>query len=57
MKSLTVNGVDSDGTYYDSSNDQLIVASRTNNRLELYTGLKNAVANNTDNLIKNRTEG
>lgn len=50
VKSLTVNGVDSDGTYYDSSNDQLIVASRTNNRLELYTGLKNAVANNTDNL-------
>lgn len=50
VKSLTVSGVDSDGTYYDIANDQLIVASRTNNRLELYTGLKNAVANNTDNL-------
>lgn len=50
VKSLTVSGVDSDGTYYDSTNDQLIVASRTNNRLELYTGLKNAIANNTDNL-------
>ncbi|SHI83018.1 hypothetical protein [Flavobacterium terrae] len=50
VKSLTVSGLDSDGTYYDSTNDQLIVASRTNNRLELYTGLKNAIANNTDNL-------
>ncbi len=50
VKSLSVMGVDSDGTYYDSANDQLIVASRTNNRLELYTGLKNAVMNNTDNL-------
>lgn len=50
VKSLSINGVDSDGTYYDSTSDQLIVASRTNNRLELYTGLKNAVMNNTDNL-------
>lgn len=49
-KSLSIMGADSDGTYYDSSSDQLIVASRTNNRLELYTGLKNAVMNNTDNL-------
>lgn len=50
VKSLSVMGVDSDGTYYDSNSDQLIVASRTNNRLEMYTGLKNAVMNNTDNL-------
>ena len=49
--SLTVNGTDNDGIFYDSTSDELILASRTNNRLELYSGLKNSVAMNSDNLL------
>lgn len=49
--SLTIQSMDSDGSYYNSETDELIVASRTNNRLELYTGLKNAVSTNIDNLM------
>lgn len=49
-QSLTVAGTDSDGAYFDSDDDELIIASRTNNRLELYKGLNAATKNNTDNL-------
>lgn len=49
--SLTVNGTDNDGIFYDSTSDELILASRTNNRLELYSGLKNSVVMNSDNLL------
>ncbi|MFC4818167.1 MULTISPECIES: hypothetical protein [unclassified Flavobacterium] len=49
-KSFTVAGADADGAYFDSENDELIIASRTNNRLELYTGLNASVKNNEDNL-------
>lgn len=51
--SFTIGGTDADGSYYDSENDELIIASRTNNRLELYKGLKTSVKNNTDNLTLN----
>ncbi|MCL9804265.1 hypothetical protein NAT51_01925 [Flavobacterium amniphilum] len=47
---FTVGGVDADGAYFDSENDELIIASRTNNRLELYKGLNASAKNNTDNL-------
>lgn len=50
-KPLSIQSMDSDGSYYNSETDELIIASRTNNRLELYTGLKNAVATNMDNLM------
>lgn len=50
-KSLTIQSMDADGSYYNSETDELIIASRTNNRLELYTGLKNAVSTNMDNLM------
>lgn len=49
--SLSVNGTDNDGIYYDSSSDEVILASRTNNRIERYTNLKNSVSVNTDNLM------
>lgn len=49
--SFTVNGADSDGIYYNSLSDEIILASRTNNRLENYSGLKNGVETNMDNLM------
>ena len=48
---LTVNGLDNDGIFYNSTSDELILASRTNNRLEVYTGLKSSVAMSADNLL------
>ncbi|WP_130733727.1 hypothetical protein [Flavobacterium sp. J27] len=48
--SLSVNGTDNDGIFYDNDADEVIVASRTNNRLERYSGLKNSVSSNVDNL-------
>ena len=49
--SLTVNGLDADGAYFDSETDELMLASRTNNTLQLYKGLNSSVANNTDVLL------
>lgn len=49
-QSLSVSGIDSDGAYFNSTTDELIIASRTNNRLELYTGLNNSIDNSSDNL-------
>ena len=49
-QSFTVAGADADGAYFDSGNDELIIASRTNNRLELYKGLNASIKNNADNL-------
>lgn len=49
--SFSVNGADNDGIYYNSFSDEVILASRTNNRLETYSGLKNGVETNADNLI------
>lgn len=48
---LTVNGLDNDGIFYNSTSDELILASRTNNRLEVYTGLKSSVAMSADDLM------
>ncbi len=50
-KSLTVNGIDADGAYFNSETDELMLASRTNNTLQLYKGLNASVANNTDILL------
>lgn len=49
-KLFTINSLDSDGAYFNSETDELIIASRTNNTLQLYNGLNSSVANNTDNL-------
>jgi hypothetical protein len=51
VKSFTVGSLDSEGISYNSETDAITVASRTNNRLESYTGLKNALTAGTDNLV------
>ncbi|MES2811225.1 MAG: hypothetical protein V4670_02035 [Bacteroidota bacterium] len=49
-KNLTIASTDADGAFYNSSKDEFILASRTNNRLELYKGVSNSIKNNTDNV-------
>lgn len=40
---LTLAGTDFDGAYFNNDTDKFIVASRTNNRLETYGGVKDAL--------------
>lgn len=56
-KSLTINGLDADGAYFNSETDELILASRTNNTLQLYKGLNNSVTNNMDALLLQSSSG
>lgn len=56
-KSLTVNGLDADGAYFNSETDEFMLASRTNNTLQLYKGLNNSVLNNTDALLLQSSTG
>lgn len=51
IRTLSISSTDADGVYFDSDADELIVASRTYNRLELYKGLNESVKNGTDNLV------
>ncbi|KQO21273.1 hypothetical protein ASF10_14240 [Flavobacterium sp. Leaf82] len=51
VKSFTVASLDAEGISYNSDTDAIIVASRTNNKLETYTGIKNAIKAGTDNLV------
>lgn len=51
VKSFTVASVDAEGISYDSESDAVILASRTNNRLEMYTGIKTGFTDGTDNLM------
>lgn len=51
VKSFTIASLDAEGISYNSESDAVIVASRTNNKLETYTGIKSAVKAGTDNLI------
>ncbi|TDE27552.1 hypothetical protein E0I61_14660 [Flavobacterium ranwuense] len=51
VKSFTVGSLDAEGISYNSDTDAVIIASRTNNRLETYTGLKTALTAGTDNLM------
>jgi hypothetical protein len=50
-KSFTIASLDAEGISYNSDTDAIIVASRTNNKLESYSGLKSAVKAGTDNLM------
>lgn len=50
VQNFMINSTDSDGIYYQSSSDQIIQASRTNNRLEAYGNVKNALENNSSSL-------
>jgi len=50
VKSFTIASLDAEGISYNSDTDAVIVASRTNNKLETYTGIKEAVKAGTDNI-------
>lgn len=56
-KSLTVNGLDADGAYFNSETDEFMLASRTNNTLQLYKGLNSSVSNYTDALLLQASTG
>jgi len=43
-RTFTIGSTDSDGIYYNDDTDEVIVASRTNNRLEVYGGFKNTLS-------------
>lgn len=51
VKSFTIASTDDEGISYNSETDAVTVASRTNNKLETYTGIKSAVKAGTDNLM------
>ena len=55
VKSFTIPSMDTDGIYYNSSNDEIILASRTNNVLEVYKGIKNAITNGGTTLSVNNS--
>ncbi|MES2239185.1 MAG: hypothetical protein V4497_02885 [Bacteroidota bacterium] len=42
VKSFTISSLDAEGISYDPNTDNIVVASRTNNRLESYSGVKAA---------------
>jgi hypothetical protein len=48
--SFTVASTDADGAYYFSESDEFILASRSNNKIELYNGVSNAIMNNATGL-------
>lgn len=50
VNSFTIPSIDTDGVYYDSTSDEIIVASRTNNKLEAYTNIKGAITANASSL-------
>lgn len=42
-RNFSIGSADADGIYYDDDKDEIIVASRTNNRLEVYGGFNAAL--------------
>jgi hypothetical protein len=48
--SFSVASMDADGAFYFNDTDELILASRTNNKVELYDGVKTAISNNATSL-------
>ncbi|GGA73502.1 hypothetical protein GCM10008015_12670 [Flavobacterium palustre] len=50
VKSFTISSLDAEGVSYNPKTDTLIVASRTNNRLEAYSGVKAAAASGSVSL-------
>ncbi|MEN9335576.1 MAG: hypothetical protein RLZZ500_563 [Bacteroidota bacterium] len=46
VKSFAIGSLDTDGVFYDSERDEILLASRSNNKIEVYNGVKNAVATN-----------
>ena len=50
VSSFTISSLDAEGISYDPSADNIIVASRTNNRLESYSGVKTAASSGATSL-------
>ncbi|MFC5684638.1 hypothetical protein ACYE2N_00105 [Flavobacterium sp. MAHUQ-51] len=50
VTSFAISSLDAEGISYDSNSDNIIVASRTNNRLEAYSGVKSAVVSGATTL-------
>lgn len=50
VKSFTVASLDSEGISYNSDTDAVTVVSRTNNKLETYTGIRTEFTAGTDNI-------
>ena len=50
VKSFTISSLDAEGISYNPMSDTLIVASRTNNRLEAYSGVKAASSSGATSL-------
>jgi hypothetical protein len=49
-QSFSVNSADADGIHYYPSSDEIVLASRSNNRLEAYGNVKEAMMNNSSSL-------
>lgn len=50
VKRFNIESNDADGVYYDANANQLMVASRSNNRLEVYGNVQLAMQNNESSL-------
>lgn len=50
VNSFTISSLDAEGISYDPETDNIIVASRTNNRLEAYSGVKAAAVSGATSL-------
>ena len=48
--SFSVASTDADGAFYFADSDEFILASRSNNKIELYDGVSNAIATNATSL-------
>jgi hypothetical protein len=57
VKSFTIPSMDADGAYYSGSTDEIIVASRSNNKLEVYGGVENAMTTNSLSLTLGLSTG
>ncbi len=49
-KSFNISSTDSDGIFYDPFKDQIIQASRTNNKVDVYSGLRNSIISGATDL-------
>ncbi|MDK2772653.1 MAG: hypothetical protein KYX68_10575 [Flavobacterium sp.] len=49
--SFSLNGVDNDGIYLDKNSMDVIVASRSNNRLEYYKNLEDAISGEANDIM------
>ena len=53
--SFAIASIDAEGANYDAESDSFILVSRTNNRVETYDGVSNAVAINASSLTLSQT--